>query len=331
MATNEPVGSSSERDLVLHRDLDAPRVLVWAALTDPSHLANWWGPTGFITETHSYDLVPGGAWHMTMHGPDGRPYLNHAIFEEVEAPHRLVLRYVDAEGGERAMHNTTITLTELSPGRTRLTLAMRFPTAEARAVAVDQYGAVEGGRQTLGRLATFLEGTQGAAASASSFVLRRVLPVAPEKLWEVWTQAEHLQRWFHPESWKITSCELDLRVGGSLFYGMEGPQMPLTWALWRFTALEALRRLAFELSFADPERRVTASPFGGPWPARLATTVTFEPHAGIGRGTVLTLTSTPLGASDEEVAAFVAMFSSMEMGWGQTLDALAAHVGGASA
>jgi hypothetical protein len=56
--------------------------------------------------------------------------------------------------------------------------------------------------------------------------------------------------------------------------------------------------------------------------ARIAITLTLERHAGIGRGTLLTPSSTPLDASDAQLAAFRAM-SSMEMGWGQTLESLA--------
>jgi hypothetical protein len=48
--------------------------------------------------------------------------------------------------------------------------------------------------------------------------------------------------------------------------------------------------------------------------------------SGIGRGTLLTLRSTPLDASDAELAAFREAMSSMEVGWGQTLESLADFV-----
>lgn len=102
-----------------------------------------------------------------------------------------------------------------------------------------------------------------------------------------------------------------------------GPKVPETWALWQFTEVEAPRRLGLVISFADANRNVASSPFGGPWPARIAITVTLERHAGIGRGTLLTLRSTPLDASDAELAAFREAMSSMEVGWGQTLESLA--------
>ncbi len=87
--------------------------------------------------------------------------------------------------------------------------------------------------------------------------------------------------------------------------------------------MEAPRRLGLVISFTDANRNVTPSPFGGPWLARIAITVTLERHAGIGRGTLLTLRSTPLDASDAELAAFREAMSSMEVGWGQTLESLA--------
>ena len=326
MTTNESTHGDA-RDLVLSRELDAPRELVWTVLTTPEHLDRWWGPSGFRTVVHSHDLRPGGAWHLSMHGPDGRVYPNHAIFDEVDAPRRIVLRYLDGSGAtDSSRHVTTITLDELGPKRTRITLAMRFATAEDRRHAAERVGAVDGGQQTLGRLARHLDALQGAAVPEPAFEIRRVLAAPPELVWAAWTDASHLNRWFHPESWTIFASELDLRVGGTFFYGFRGPDVPDTWALWRFTEVDAPKRLEFELSFADAERRVVPSPFGGPWPARVATTVTIEHHAGIGRGTVLTVRATPLDATDAEAAAFRDAAPSMQTGWGQTLDSLAAHL-----
>jgi uncharacterized protein YndB with AHSA1/START domain len=93
--------------------------------------------------------------------------------------------------------------------------------------------------------------------------------------------------------------------------------------------VEAPRRLGFVISFADANRNVAPSPFGRPWPARIAITVTLERHAGIGRRRLLTLRSTPLDASDAELAAFREAMSSMETGWGQTLESRAGFLSAA--
>ena len=74
------------RSIIGMREFDAPRDLVFAAWTDPKHLAQWWGPNGFTTTTMSFDLRSGGIWRFVMHGPDGRDYQNRITFEEIVPP-----------------------------------------------------------------------------------------------------------------------------------------------------------------------------------------------------------------------------------------------------
>ena len=317
---------AAERQICITRDVSAPSALVWEVLTRGDHLARWWGPSGFTTETHELDLRPGGRWRLTMHGPDGRAYLNHVVYDEVDPPRRLVLRYLVEPDAEPVLHVTTLTLAELSAGRTRVTLRLDFPTAELRRVAVERYGALDGGAQTLGRLAELLAALQGGDEPDDTFVLRRVLAAPVPLVWSAWTEAEHLLRWFHPEVWRLFVAELDLRVGGTFFYGMRGEGMAYMWGLWRFTEVEPPRRLSFLLSFSDPDRQITRAPWDALWPQDTETTLTLEPHAGIGGGTVLTLRQRPVGATDAERAQFRGGFASMREGWGQTLDQLAAFV-----
>jgi uncharacterized protein YndB with AHSA1/START domain len=58
-------------DLVLERTLDAPRELVWKALTSPEHLKRWWAPRPYQTTEVEMDLKPGGIFRTRMVGPDG--------------------------------------------------------------------------------------------------------------------------------------------------------------------------------------------------------------------------------------------------------------------
>ena len=83
------------------RLLDAPRKLVFAAFSDPKHLAQWWGPDGFTTTTHSFDFRPGGVWRFVMHGPDGRDYKNRVTFIEIRAPERLLYRHGGGDESSR--------------------------------------------------------------------------------------------------------------------------------------------------------------------------------------------------------------------------------------
>ena len=64
------VDLSAPKDMVLVREFDAPRELVWKCWTEPEHLAAWWGPAEFTSEV-DVDIRPGGYQTITMIGPDG--------------------------------------------------------------------------------------------------------------------------------------------------------------------------------------------------------------------------------------------------------------------
>jgi uncharacterized protein YndB with AHSA1/START domain len=154
-ARTQAPASTADREILLTRTYDAPRALVYEAWTDPRHVAQWWGPNGFTTTIQEMDVRPGGVWRLVMHGPDGRDYKNKIIFIEVVKPERLVYRHVPDEGTEPVTHQTTVTFAN-EGGKTSVTLHMVFETAELRDHVVKTYGAIEGGRQTLGRLADYL-------------------------------------------------------------------------------------------------------------------------------------------------------------------------------
>jgi uncharacterized protein YndB with AHSA1/START domain len=138
------------------RVLDAPRDLVWRVWTDPKHLAQWWGPHGFTTTTSAYECKIGGVWRFVMHGPDGRDYKNKIIFIEVVEPERLVYRHAGEEEHEDVRFHVTVTF-EAKGRKTLLTMRSLFATAQERDDVVEKYGAIEGGKQTLERLAEFVE------------------------------------------------------------------------------------------------------------------------------------------------------------------------------
>jgi uncharacterized protein YndB with AHSA1/START domain len=152
----KPTEDTTGREIVLSRLLDAPREMVFAAWTDPKQVVQWWGPHGFTTTTQEMAVAPGGVWRFVMHGPDGRDYRNKIIFSEVVKPERLVYRHAGEEDTEHVRFHVTVTF-EAQAGKTLLTMRMLFATAEEREEVVTRYGAIEGGRQTLERLAAHVE------------------------------------------------------------------------------------------------------------------------------------------------------------------------------
>lgn len=90
----EHSGSTAEREFLTSRWIDAPRERVYRAFSDPARLARWWGPNGFSSTFHEFDLRPGGTWRFTMHGPDGTDYPNESVFVEVIPHERIVLEHI---------------------------------------------------------------------------------------------------------------------------------------------------------------------------------------------------------------------------------------------
>ena len=145
---------TSDREIVLSREYDAPRELVWRAYTDPAHLPNWWGPNGFTNTVHEIDVRPGGRWRFIMHGPDGTDHPNRIVYQEVTRPERLVFLHGEDVDDDPGAFHVTVTFDDLD-GRTRVTQRMLFATA-AQKKGVEQFGAVELGKQTLDKLAAYL-------------------------------------------------------------------------------------------------------------------------------------------------------------------------------
>ena len=316
----------SDHEILVEREFDSPRSMVWIAFTDPAQLAQWWGPTGFSTETDHLDLRPGGQWRYTMIGPDGHRYLNIVTYQEIEQPAKLV--YTQAGDQETKSINFTVTATfdELGPGRTRVTMRTVFPSADTKNLVVREYGAIDGARQHMASLAEHLAKQPGQPDNGAVLVIRRVLDAPVGVVWDAWTSEDALLEWFHPAVWKLRVSDMDLREGGSYHYCMVGKGFPEMWGLWRIRAVQRPSRLEFVVSFSDADRRIVRAPFNQHWPLEVHTVVTLEPHAGLSRGTVMTLRSEPISADGTELDAFRAGIGSMQQGWGETLDSLTQYI-----
>jgi uncharacterized protein YndB with AHSA1/START domain len=146
--------ATADREIVVTRTIEGPRRLVFEAYTDVAHLSQWWGPNGFTTTTRSFEFRPGGVWEFIMHGPDGTDYPNRIEWREIVPPERIV--YLHGKGADDpASFITTVTFVERG-GATEITLRSVFKTKEQRDLVVKRYNAIEGARQTLGRLAELI-------------------------------------------------------------------------------------------------------------------------------------------------------------------------------
>jgi uncharacterized protein YndB with AHSA1/START domain len=308
MTSPTSASPTSDREIVITRLFDAPRELAWQAMTDPRHVVQWWGPFGFTTTIQEMDVRPGGVWTHVMHGPDGTDYQNHSVFQEVVYPERIVYSHGGSKpGGSEVGFISTWTFESIEPNKTRVTMRGVFPTAEARDRTVKEYGAIEGGRQTLERLAEHLPAM---GFGARYIVLERVLDAPPALVFRCWTDPEHMARWWAPHGFTNPVCVLDVRIGGAWRIVMRGPDGTEYPCHGVYQDIVPAERLVFT--------NIATDPAGNP-ALDGRTTVTFAEQNGRTRMTV----STGAIALTDFAMAYL---QGMETGWTQSLKRLDAQV-----
>ena len=247
-----------DRELVISRVFEAPRELVWRAWTEPQHIVKWWGPRGFATTIEAMDVRPGGERRHVMHGPDGAAYPNHTMFKEVLKPERVVFTNTGGKTKQDVQFESTWTFEDLG-GKTRVTIRMVFATAQECERVAREYGAVEGGHQTLARLSEFLQAFEAELESPSGgrqkkeqmalteqeLVLTREFNAPRALVWKAWTEAKHLAQWWGPRGYKNPVCEVDARVGGAILIHMQAPDGTVFPLEGEFKEVAAPERLVF--------------------------------------------------------------------------------------
>ncbi len=143
----------ARHDIVLTRQFDAPRELVFKTYTDPQAIPNWWGPRRLSTTVDHMDVRPGGTWRFVQRDADGNEYAFHGVYHEVVPPERLVATF-EFEGMPGHVVLETARLEDLG-GRTKLTTTSVFQTVEDRDGMVAS-GMEEGATESMDRLEELL-------------------------------------------------------------------------------------------------------------------------------------------------------------------------------
>jgi uncharacterized protein YndB with AHSA1/START domain len=123
---------------------------------------------------------------------------------------------------------------------------------------------------------------------------------------------------------------VDLRVGGMFHYCMSHPNGMELWGRWIFCTIARPDKLEFVSGFSNAAGELTPAPFDGleDFPRELLTTVSFVDHAGVGRGTLVTIEARPIdGSSPAQRNFFAGFHASLRGGWTGTMVQLAEHLG----
>lgn len=149
-------------------------------------------------------------------------------------------------------------------------------------------------------------------------VIERVLDAPRERVWQAWTDPEHIKKWWGPKGFTAPSIESDFREGGTYLYCMKGPEGQEYWSTGTFHEIVPMERIVVTDSFADENGNVVPPEhYGmeGDHPMEGQVTVTFEELDG---KTKLTVVYSGMAPSE--------MRDMAETGWNETLDKLVASL-----
>jgi uncharacterized protein YndB with AHSA1/START domain len=125
----------TDEQILITRDFDAPRRLVYKAWTTPELVKRWWSGRRGETTLAEIDLRVGGTWRYVMIATGGLEVAFHGEFREIVPNERIVSTEVYEPMPEGQTLNT-LTLTE-AEGRTTLTVRVECPSKEVRDAIVD--------------------------------------------------------------------------------------------------------------------------------------------------------------------------------------------------
>lgn len=146
--------------IVTTRVFDAPRRLVWEALTKPEYLKRWYGPPE-NESTYEVDLQPGGS-HRSANKSQWGEFVSTGIYREVTPPERLVYTFRSAQ---LPFQESVVTMTlRENGGKTTVTTTTVFASIEDRDAFVKMPYAIKGNTASLDRLDTLLGELAGAEA-----------------------------------------------------------------------------------------------------------------------------------------------------------------------
>jgi uncharacterized protein YndB with AHSA1/START domain len=117
----------------------------------------------------------------------------------------------------------------------------------------------------------------GIDAAERELVVTRIIDAPRSLVFKAWTEPEHVARWWGPQGFTTTSCEMDIRPGGAYRVCMRSPQGTDHWKRGVYREIVPPERIVFTFSWEDVD--------GKPG-HELLTTVTFAEH---GTKTKLTL------------------------------------------
>ncbi len=150
MTTTQLTAEPGTPQLVLTREFDAPRELLFRAFTDPKLLVQWLGPHRMTMTLDRLDVRDGGTWRYTHRDADGNQAAFHGVFHGAPSVDGGIVQTFEFEGAPGHVSLETVTFEEQG-GKTLLRTNDVFQSVEDRDAAI-QSGMESGIKESYERL-----------------------------------------------------------------------------------------------------------------------------------------------------------------------------------
>jgi uncharacterized protein YndB with AHSA1/START domain len=310
-------------ELSIVRTFDAPRELVWKALTEPAMLKEWMGPRGFQATRFEIPTTVGERWwlEMTGHVPGTQEPVTlrqGGVIKEIRPPELLSYTFAWADRSsvglsESPFKENVVTIRLEEQGEKTV---MHF-TQGPFATEGERDGHTGGWSSAFDRFAEFMLREQPNRKPAEDDVptelhLRRFFAAPRQMVFDAWTKPEMVKEWWGPKCFTNPVCEMDARGGGEIRIHMKAPDGTVYPVLGRFVEFYPPYRFHFTSGPVDQEGKQIFETW---------TSVFFEEKNG---GTEVVL-DVHVTKSTPEAAKYL---KGMRQGWSQSLDKLTEFVGG---
>ena len=150
----------------------------------------------------------------------------------------------------------------------------------------------------------------------------RTFKTPRDLLFKVWTETEHLSKWWGPKGSTLHVAKHELKPQGLFHYRLTNPDGHQMWAKFIYREIDAPEKLVFLNCFSDEEGNTVPAPFGPEFvdfPLEVNHDISFAEADG---GTTLTITVGPHNATPKQQAFYQSMFESMRQGFDGSFDEL---------
>ena len=131
MAKTEIIAEPGQPHIIIEREFDAPKELLFRAHTDPDLLAQWYGPRDVPTTVERLEARDGGIWRFISRTPDGYTFDFHGVFHNDPSPEGMV-RTVEFSGAPGHVALESLAFAETAGGKTRLRATSTYQSVEDR-------------------------------------------------------------------------------------------------------------------------------------------------------------------------------------------------------